>query len=293
MNTLPLISATHAAYNGPTGKRTSETDFEKGGTAAHEAEEGIYVEVPVVINERRKKRRLTKRKLSIPLDASPPVDDPTAADVMSVTGEISPVPESPRASVSQTHLPLLEGGRTLEENLLEVEIVSVDDSDDTILNYPSDFPLTTDDSSAEHPLCDDLIAKLDDHRQRVENAVILHGESWVSRYRVRTREMFGRSIANNILRASDCLEDEVEARVFEIFKTRWTNAEDRRKDAQAAQDMATMRKRDLNGARKQLMAAQSAVGKATAAVVEANNLFAAAEDNFREAKRILFRSLSE
>ncbi|KAF9271745.1 hypothetical protein BGZ68_003123, partial [Mortierella alpina] len=59
--------------------------------------------------------------------------------------------------------------------------------------------------------------------------------------------------------------------MFEIFKTRWTNAEDRRKDAKAAQDMATMRKRDLNGARKQLLAAQSAVEKATVAVVEANN----------------------
>lgn len=204
--------------------------------------------------------------------------------------------EPSQANVSQ-HLPSSVSSRTFDRNpqRLEVEVIYLEDSDETTLNEPSDSPAVIDNASAltHQPSCDDLIAKLEVYQQWLENAVILHGESWVSRYRVRTRQMFGRSIANNTLRANDCLEDEIEARMFETFKTRWTNAEDHRKDVQAAQDMATMRKRDLNGARKQLMTAQSAVEKATVAVVEANNLFAAAEDSFKEAKRILFRSLSE
>ncbi|KAF9978052.1 hypothetical protein BGZ75_010164, partial [Mortierella antarctica] len=118
----------------------------------------------------------------------------------------------------------------------------------------------------QHQLCDDLFAMLDEYRQRVENAVVLQGESCVNRYRMLTREMSGRSIANNVLRASDFLEGEAEARMFEIFKTRWTEVEDRKKDAEAAEDLSIMRKRELNDARKQLLEANSKVEKARVAV---------------------------
>ncbi|KAF9920544.1 hypothetical protein BGZ67_001215, partial [Mortierella alpina] len=96
--------------------------------------------------------------------------------------------------------------------------------------------------------------------------------------------MIGRLIANKVLRATDLFGDEGEAKMFEIFKTQWIDVEDRREEAQAAQAIATLRKRDLNEARKQLLIAQSAVKKAAAAVEVANTLSAAAEEGFKESK---------
>lgn len=61
----------------------------------------IYEGVPVGINERRKKRRLTKRKFSLPSVASTPVDDPTAVDAIVICDEISPIFEPFRANVTQ------------------------------------------------------------------------------------------------------------------------------------------------------------------------------------------------
>ncbi|KAF9556638.1 hypothetical protein EC968_008103 [Mortierella alpina] len=215
---------------------------------------------------------------------------------MAVTGEISPILEPSQANVSQ-HLPSSVSSLTFDRNpqRLEVKVIYLEDSDETTLNEPSDSPAAIDNASAltHQPSCDDLIAKLEVYQQWLENAVVFNGESWINRYREYSRKVIGRSIANKVLQTSDLFEDEVEARMLEIFKTRWMNAEDRRKDVQAAQDMATMSKRDLNGAREQLMAAQSAVEKATVAVVEANIVFAASKNSFKEAKRILFRSLSE
>ncbi|KAF9975114.1 hypothetical protein BGZ75_000620, partial [Mortierella antarctica] len=247
--------------------------------------------VSVGINARRKKRRLTKRKFSLPLNASTPGDDSTAVDAMSVTREISPIFEPSRANVPQ-HLLSIENNRTLDgyPQRSDVEVISLDESDDTTLNDPADFPVTITNTGTltQHLLCDDLIAKLDVYQQWLENAVLLNGESWISRYREHSRKTFRRSIANKVLQTGDLFGDESEARMFEIFKTRWINTEDRRKGVQAAQDVATQRKRDLNDARKQLLAAQSAVKKAAAAVDEANTLSAAAEESFKESKRNLF-----
>ncbi|KAF9560939.1 hypothetical protein EC968_005944 [Mortierella alpina] len=275
-----------ATYYGLTGKRLSEADSDHVETSSQKAD-GACEGVSVGINARRKKRRLTKRKFSLPLNASTPGGDPTAVEAMSVTREISPTFEPSQANVPQ-HLPSIANSRTLDgknPQRSDVEVISLDDSDDTTLNNPADIPVTIDSTNTlTHLLCDDLIAKLDVYQQWLENAVLLNGESWISRYREHSRKTIRRSIANKVLQTGDLFADESEARMFEIFKTRWSTAEDRRKGAQGAQDVAIQRKRDLNEARKQLLAAHSAVKKAAAAVDEANTLSAAAEESFKESK---------
>ncbi|KAF9276055.1 hypothetical protein BGZ68_010293 [Mortierella alpina] len=137
----------------------------------------------------------------------------------------------------------------------------------------------------------DMVAKLDDDRQLIENEVRHCGERWIRTYRLCTSKMNARSLANNILQPSDIFGNEKEASLYETFKMLLDSATTQANQVAVANENVDIAKCRLKEAKSELRRVQSQVEVAEHDLNEAFSHMEDAERKARAAKRTMIHIL--